>query len=72
MKEDIAKEKLKRSVKLNAIDYINSVTDKVQRFTAEKIEKAEDKIADALDETKDIVVNSTESISNAVKNSLDK
>ncbi len=63
----------------SAVDYINDITDKAQKFTAKKIEEAENKTIEILEDTKAtaestarMVNNITKEKSKELKNTLDK
>lgn len=50
-------ENLSQTARLSAVEYINGVADKMQKLTAEKIEKAEEKVIELLDDTRPVLNN---------------
>lgn len=75
MKDKRNVEKLKKDAKVLSqsskevfVDYVNDITDKVQSFTADKLENLEEKAIKALDSSKA----SVKSQSRTINNMLDK
>ncbi|MGN0489171.1 MAG: hypothetical protein ACI4HO_07930 [Ruminococcus sp.] len=57
LKRDLEKlrkdaENLTKNAQENAVEYINSIADKMQKFTAEKIEIAEEKAINLINDSK--------------------